>query len=77
MKIYVVMCANEDGYISVVGSRKMLEKAQDLMKSNWGNTCQGLHEEGFVPTMKMDEFSALLNWGEGHLLRYLIDEITV
>lgn len=77
MEIYVVTCVNEDGWVSIVGSYKNLERAKLFMRQDWSNTCESLHQEGFIPTMKRDELCATLAYGNGHYYKYQINTSTL
>lgn len=76
-KIYILTAVNEDHIIAVCNAYPTIEKAQAAMKTEWSKEVEALSEEGFVPVMKRDEFSAVIHYGNGMLYRYQISETSI
>lgn len=76
-KIYILTVVNEDGIIAMCNAYPTLEKAQAAMKNDWSKEVECLTEDGFVPVMKRDEFSAVIHYGNDMLYRYQISETTI
>lgn len=73
MKIYIVTCVNEDGWVSIVGVYKTTEVAQRSMRMECRFSADSLKQEGYVPITKCDEFAATITWGNGHSYHYQIN----
>lgn len=72
MKIYILTCVNEDGWVYIVGTYKAFELARSAMKTEQMDQVDSLDQEGYVPVMKRDENAAIITWGNGHFYRYKI-----
>ena len=72
MKVFIVICTNEDAWTSIVGVYANIDRAVLAMDIDRKNTAESLEQEGYVVTTGRDEYSAIIKYGNEHFYRYTI-----